>query len=778
MPQRRRQPDKRGEALLEAALEYSRLGIPVFPLHSINGRGHCTCGKKACSQAGKHPRTRHGLKDATTDKDTIREWWGRWGAKANIGGVMGGPFVVIDIDPKNGGDASLNLLEQEDFELPRTATARTGDHAGDRGRHFYFIPEQHHVNSTTGLLGFDGIDVRGHGGYVVLPPSAHHSGVEYEWEIDLSEAADLPDHLAVALVGDEEDTSERDAEWEPSGTPVSKEVRDLLREGNWPQGEQRDPIAVRCTRALLDSGEDRGSVVEKVFSALERSEQNPEHPWAEKDVEALVDNEIDNPPPPLRKKRRLEVEQSLTDTGNAERFAERFSDKVRYVPEWKSWVFWVGDRWEKDAEVLVTQRMQEVVKRIPREVGDLGDEEDDLRGKILRWATMSLQATRIKAAVEMAKAQAGLIARPGEFDQDRYLLNCKNGTLDLRTGELRPHQREDMLTRQVSCEFDRDATSSDWKRALHDAFDGSEEMTDYLRYVFGYSLTGDTSEESFFFFHGKPGAGKGTILDSFAGMLGDYAANISARSLTKSAPQSGGAASEDIARLDGIRFALANEFDARDEFAAAQVNTLTGRDKVAARLLYKGTFEFYPQVKIFVAANHLPKQPSSPESGVWRRIKVVPFDHKVEKVDKDLKTRLQTPEARAAILTWALEGCLEWQEREGLGQPPARVAEAVEEYKEDSDPHRVFIEAALQESEGNFIPNGVMFETYQGWANGQGIRKPLSQKALTEVLKERGFVQTTKTIKVKGKRTSARVWEGVRVKGVSDQQQRRYEEAR
>lgn len=772
--QRKRQPDKRGEALLEAAIEYARLGIPVFPLHSINGKGNCTCGKRDCSTPGKHPRTRHGLKEATTNKATIRKWWERWGAKANIGGVLGDRYIAIDIDPKNGGDASLRLFEDQVCKVPRTATAKTGAYAGDRGRHLYFIPEQTHVNSSTGLLGFDGIDVRGHRGHIVLPPSAHASGVEYEWAVDLSEATELPDDLADVLAGEEGDTSEREADWEPSGTPVSKEVRDLLRKGDWPLGEQRDPIAVRCTRALLDSGEDRDAVVDKIFSALGRSDQNAEQPWTRRDVEGLVANEIENPPPPLRKKRRLEIEQSLTDTGNAERFAERFSDEVRYVPEWKCWVLWVGDRWRKDAEVLVAQRMQEVVKRIPREVADLGDDEDDLRGKILRWATASLQVNRIKGAVEMAKSQAPLLARPEDFDAHSHLLNCQNGTLNLKAGELQPHRREDMLTQQVRCEFDPDATSKDWEKVLRDAFDGDEEMIVYLRRVFGYSLTGETSEEAFFFFYGKSGAGKGTILESFGGMLGDYERTVDAKTLTKGAPQSGGAASEDIARLHGGRFAIANEFDPGAKFAAAQVNTLTGRDKIAARFMYQGTFEFYPQFKLFIAANDRPTQSSNPESGIWRRIHVVPFDHKVEKVDKDLKSRLQTPEERAAILAWALEGCLEWQ-RDGLGEVPKQITEAVDDYKEASDPHLAFIEDCLERSEGNFVPNKVMWGTYQAWASREGIRRPVRQARLTEILKERGFEQRQRRTPGKSPR---KVWEGVRLRRESDQMQRRREGAR
>jgi putative DNA primase/helicase len=777
MSQRRRQDETRGRELLEAALDYAEAGLPVFPLHSINKRSVCTCGRSNCKSPGKHPRIKEGFRKATTDEAQIRKWWTRWGEKANIGGALGGQFVAVDVDvaDSKGGQDSLRALQDEYGQFPATATAKTGKYGRRRGKHYFFLASGE-IGSGAAVLGHHGIDVRGVGGYVVLPPSRHRSGVDYEWVTPLSKVAAMPEALEEALKAKYLPASdERESTWEPTGVIPKKETLALLREGGWEDGVQRD-TAMKCARALLGLGEDRDTVVAKVLDALERSEQFREEAWTQRDVEELVDSEIDKPPPPLEKKPRLLIEQSLTDTGNAVRFAEQYKDEVRFVPEWNCWVFWMGDRWERDAEVFVTQRMQEVARRIPREVSDLGEEDDDMRAKVLRWATVSLQASKVRAAVEMARAQAPLISHPDEFDADPFLLNCRNGTLDLRTGELRPHRREDMLTQQVACDYDPDATSEDWDRVLRDAFDGAEELIVYLQRVFGYCLTGDTSEEKFFFFYGKSGAGKGTILESFAGMLGDYTRTMSARSLTKSAPQSGGSASEDIARLAGGRFALANEFDPGDRFAAAQVNTLTGRDKVAARFLHKDTFEFFPQVKIFVAANDLPKQSSSPESGVWRRIQVVPFDHKVAKVDRGLKARLERDEARGAILAWALHGCLEWQ-RDGLGHAPSQVKEAVDDYKEQSDPHRVFIEDKIEESDQSFVPNKVMWTTYQGWANDQGIRKPLSQKALTQVLRERGFEQAGKTVKRDGKRTSVKVWQRIRIRGVSDQQQRRYEEA-
>ncbi|MFN8163897.1 MAG: bifunctional DNA primase/polymerase [Solirubrobacterales bacterium] len=304
MTQRRQKVDKHGDERLEAALGYGEAGIPVIPLHSINGRGVCTCGKAKCANAGKHPRIKHGLKEATADEWQIRKWWKRW-PEANIAGVLGDHYVAIDVDVAEGkgGEESLRDLEGEYGEFPRTATAKTGKYGNRRGRHYFFTIEGG-IGSSTGILGHQGVDLRGEGGYVVLPPSRHRSGVEYEWEVPLSEATTMPEALEETLRSTTGSGAvKRDPNWKPSGRGPSKAVRRLLKEGDWTLGEQR-ATAVRCSRALLDSGADSDEVVDQIINALDRSDQNSEEPWERRDVERLVDNLLKNPPPPLKKKQR------------------------------------------------------------------------------------------------------------------------------------------------------------------------------------------------------------------------------------------------------------------------------------------------------------------------------------------------------------------------------------------------------------------------------------------------------------------------------------------
>ncbi len=175
--------------LLSAALGYARRGWLVFPLHSMVNR-RCSCGRDECPSPAKHPRTVHGLKDATTDETTIRDWW-EDSTPANIGVCTGrcSGIVVLDIDPRHGGDESLWALEDRHGKLPDTVESITGG----GGRHIFFAHpgETHRIRNATALAGMPGLDVRGDGGYVVAPPSLHISGERYEWEAS-SELGEVP----------------------------------------------------------------------------------------------------------------------------------------------------------------------------------------------------------------------------------------------------------------------------------------------------------------------------------------------------------------------------------------------------------------------------------------------------------------------------------------------------------------------------------------------------------------------------------------------------------
>lgn len=178
--------------MFDAALEYARRRVPIFPVHSVTEEGQCTCGKTVCKSIGKHPRTEHGPKDATCDEQKIRCWYTRW-PTAGIALPTGSAslVLVLDVDPRHGGDESLAALEYKYGELPATRESRTGG----GGRHLFFRARGHEtVRNSAGRLG-PGLDVRGEGGYVVLPPSSHSLGNRYQWATE-TDLVPLPEWIA------------------------------------------------------------------------------------------------------------------------------------------------------------------------------------------------------------------------------------------------------------------------------------------------------------------------------------------------------------------------------------------------------------------------------------------------------------------------------------------------------------------------------------------------------------------------------------------------------
>lgn len=166
-----------GSTLVEAACLYARAGWPIFPLHNpVNGG--CSCRRSACRDRAKHPRTRHGFKDATTSEPQVASWWRRW-PEANIGVVTGAAsgLLVVDLDPAKGGFASwTEACARSSSDEPITLRARTGS----GGLHLYFrYPTGIAVRNKQGI--WPGVDIRGEGGYVVASPSLHISGGQYPW---------------------------------------------------------------------------------------------------------------------------------------------------------------------------------------------------------------------------------------------------------------------------------------------------------------------------------------------------------------------------------------------------------------------------------------------------------------------------------------------------------------------------------------------------------------------------------------------------------------------
>ncbi len=378
----------------------------------------------------------------------------------------------------------------------------------------------------------------------------------------------------------------------------------------------------------------------------------------------------------------------LTDLGNAERLAARHGDDIRYCTSQRTWFIWDGCRWKADDTAEIMRRAKHTVRKMLLEAEQIPDSDD--REKAMKWILQSESEFRLKAMVNLAGSEEGIASTVDDFDQSHWLLNVKNGTVDLRTGDMLDHDRNNMITKLAPVEWQGLAAKLPlWEQFLDDATDGDKDLQAFLQRAVGYSFTGDASEEVLFFVHGPTAAGKSTFIEAIRVALGNYGCKADFETFLKR--KSTGGTRNDIARLVGSRFVASGEVDEGKALAEGLVKSITGGEVVTARFLYKEAFEFLPTFKLWLVANDAPDVKSS-DAAMWRRILRVPFDKVVpeSKRDPKLKAQLVDPNvAGSAILAWAVQGCLDWQQNRL--QIPAVVTRATEEYRAEMNPLKDFI---------------------------------------------------------------------------------------
>ena len=262
--------------------------------------------------------------------------------------------------------------------------------------------------------------------------------------------------------------------------------------------------------------------------------------------------------------------------------------------------------------------------------------------------------------------------------------------------------------------------------------DGNSEMIAFLQTAVGYSLTGLSSEQCLFLLHGNGANGKSTFVNTIRVLLGDYSKQTPVETLMV---KRAGGASNDLARLRGVRFVSAVEAEAGQRMAESLVKQLTGGDAVAARFLYGEFFEFVPQFKLWLATNHRPEIQGMDEA-IWRRIHLIPFEVTIPVVERDPKLGDKLCEGLVGILAWAVRGCLEWQ-RIGLC-PPERVTAATQAYREESNPIKLFLDECCQIGSGKSVLVKLLYEAYEHWSL-QNLVEAVSKSAFSTALSTMGY---------------------------------------
>ena len=419
------------------------------------------------------------------------------------------------------------------------------------------------------------------------------------------------------------------------------------------------------------------------------------------------------------------------DTHNARQFVKRYGDEVRYGTKAFGWMTYDGMRWEEDIVDGVMERAKKMVEDM---LEYAKSNCSDPNGKeTLGWARKSQDASRIRAMIDLAKSDEEIVVRPERFDRDIWSLNCTNGTIDLKTGTLREHRREDLITKLVPAAYDPDAKAPRFQAFLENTFQSDPGLIRYVQKVFGSSLIGENPEQLFFILHGSGANGKGVLVNTLMDVLGsDYAKQMNPACLVEDMNTNKEAS---LAALRGVRFVSACETNDANSIDEALLKQLTGGDRIVGRALYKNAIEFTPEMTIFLSTNHLPYVKDQGHS-MWRRLVVIPFHVTVEKPDPYLKAKLL--DERQGILAWLVEGCLLYL-KEGLKQCDA-VKAATNEYKQRMDRFGMFLEECIVESQGSKVLSSRLYEGYKAWCGAMGMH-PLNQPKVKEEMNRRGYLQ-------------------------------------
>jgi putative DNA primase/helicase len=291
---------------------------------------------------------------------------------------------------------------------------------------------------------------------------------------------------------------------------------------------------------------------------------------------------------------------NTTDLGNAERMAYYFKHKIRYVKEW-GWLIFDGTRWRRDEIEEVMQIARATSRRIYQEAAQCDEEQK--RSALGKWAIQSESEPRLRAMVRLAQSEPNICLSYKEFDADPLLFNCANGTIDLRSGELLPHDPYSYLMKCSGIIYDLNAPCPLWEKSLSDMMNGDMELAEYIQRAVGYSLTAMTEEQCLFFLYGTGKNGKSLFAETLRRVLGDYWMKAPASMLMMKRSDR---IPNDVARLPGARMVVSSETTAGHRMDEALVKDLTGDDIIAARFLNKEFFEFKPSFKLWMYGNYKP----------------------------------------------------------------------------------------------------------------------------------------------------------------------------
>ncbi len=370
----------------------------------------------------------------------------------------------------------------------------------------------------------------------------------------------------------------------------------------------------------------------------------------------------------------------FTEQANADRLIEEYGQDLRYVAELKQWAVWNGKYWDigsREASESKVIQMAVASARLLQQQSGLADR--NLAPKMLKWAIKSQNAKELNNTVKLARTLVTTMAE--EFDQHPDFLNCQNGIVDLRTGDILPHDRSMLFTQITRCAADLENVRPEIFNSFIERVIPDADTRKYLLQFLGYMLSGSVSEQCYVFFFGATGNnGKSTLTELISWILGEYAVTIETEALMLK--KFGRSNEGELAQLRGRRLAVAHEVSDSQRLDEELIKRLTGGDVIRARQLYQDPLNFRPTAKLLMTGNNKP-QLRSMDSATWRRIRLIPFEVTVPAEERDpklyMKLRSEAPKILGQLIKCGIHAM-------SNGMVPSELmTKHQEEYKEEND---------------------------------------------------------------------------------------------
>ena len=407
--------------------------------------------------------------------------------------------------------------------------------------------------------------------------------------------------------------------------------------------------------------------------------------------------------------------------GNARMFVDYYNQIILMNDTRGCWYIYDGRVWRPDNHNL---RISEMAKDFHDKLMVFANSitSEDTRNRFLKRVDMLDQKKFRDIMIKDAGNNTDIAVRMEAFDREKFIFNCHNGTINLKTMEFRPHSPADRLTKLTEVDYDPSATCPRWDSFMEEVFEGDADRIRYLQKCIGYAMSGDTRLECMFILYGPTSRnGKGTTMETVLRILGEYGRTAKPDMLSKKNFADSSGPSEEVARLNGARMVNVSEPEKSMVIDASLTKQMTGNNTLTARYLRENSFEFKPQFKLFIDTNHLP-QISDMTLFESDRIRIIPFNRHFSESERDidLKSFFAENHNLSGILNWCLEGFRLYQE-EGLKMPES-VAKATQEYRDQSDRISMFTNQCLQKQAGQELRSSAIYERYKTWCGENGYK--------------------------------------------------------